>query len=76
MGYQGRVGLRYKHTFSYDTEETGTMLFDNAEEKTGLTKTCDIINKDVNQFLNERACDLALDRNNLKVVDQHLVDFF
>jgi hypothetical protein len=51
MGYQGRSGLRYKHTFSYDTEEIGTMLFDNAEEKTGLTKTCDLINKNMNQFL-------------------------
>lgn len=76
MGYQGRVGLRYKHTFSYDQEELGTMLFDNEGEKTGLSKTCELINVNLNIFLAEKTSCLALDRKNLKEIDEQLVEFF
>jgi hypothetical protein len=52
------------------------MLFDNAEEKTGLTKTCDLINKNVNAFLKEKTEGIALDLNNLKMIDELMLEFF
>ena len=51
------------------------MLFDNSEEKTGLTKACELINVQLNQYLSEKIAGLALDRENLKAIDELLVEF-
>ena len=68
-GYQGRVGLVYKHVFSYDGED-GSMLFDN--EQDGLKCTCDLINKEINGWLKPKLEEKPLDKEYLAYADHEL----
>jgi hypothetical protein len=67
--YQGRVGLRYKHTFCYDLEQQETMIFDSEEEKSGCKQMCDIINGKLSEFLFERLNGRSLDLETLTQAD-------
>ena len=70
-GYQGRVGLRYKHVFSYDTDDN-QMQFDNQEDKTGLKAVVDLINKDINGWLKPKLEMKPLDKEFLAYADHEL----
>ena len=52
------------------------MLFDNAEEKVGLTTTVDLINGEINDWLRAHMSGKPLDRENLALADEELRNWY
>jgi len=73
--YQGRVGLSYKHVFSYDSEDS-QMFFDNAGDQTGLKQFVELINKDINGWMKPKLEEKPLDREYLAYADHELKEWF
>ena len=47
LNYQGRSGVKHIHNYTYDESQASHFPWDNADEKSGLTKACGLINDDL-----------------------------
>jgi hypothetical protein len=53
LSYQGRSGLKHVHNYTYDESQADYFPWDNADEKSGLNKSCSLINDDLSLKLQD-----------------------
>jgi len=61
--FHGRSGLRYQYYFSYDPEEQNLILYDDQDNKTGLTQGADMISRTITDTIRLNLGARALDIN-------------
>jgi hypothetical protein len=76
LQFKGRINLAHSHIFSYDEEEKNHFLWDVEQEKSGLKKTCELINKDFNNHIKAMVGEEPLNKEFLGKVDNALISFF
>lgn len=76
LSYQGQTRMAHTHIFSYDEEERGHFIFNNAEQKTGLQQSAQLITNDFTKCLRAQMGTDGLDVENLMKMDQTLVKYF
>jgi len=54
LDFKGRVEKKHSHLLAFDPAEQDSFLYDAKDEKKGLEFPCDIINRDLNDFLKGR----------------------
>jgi len=67
LTFQGRTDLKHSHVFTYDESNMGSKHFcwDNAEEKSGLTNACNLINDDLNSRLKDIVLSNSVQADNI-----------
>ena len=73
LQYRGRTCLAHSHIFSYDEEERNHFLWDAEQEKSGLKRACELINKDFNSCIKANISEEPLNKEFLSKVDSALV---
>lgn len=73
LQYRGRTNLAHSHIFSYDDEERNHFLWDVEQEKSGLKKACELINKDFNNNIKATVGEEPLNKEFLGRVDSALI---
>lgn len=51
LNYGGQCRCFYSHIFGYNQTDTEHFVFDNEEEKTGMTKACELLNGEISEVL-------------------------
>mmetsp|Transcript_6812 Transcript_6812/g.11485 ORF Transcript_6812/g.11485 Transcript_6812/m.11485 type:complete len:84 (-) Transcript_6812:1517-1768(-) len=54
MNYQGQISNVHSHIFTYNEAQKDEMTWDNQEEKTGMSKACEIINEQITPLFDNR----------------------
>lgn len=65
--------MAHSHIFSYDEEERNHFLWDVEQEKSGLKKACELINKDFNNNIKATVGEEPLNKEFLGRVDSALI---
>jgi len=73
LQFRGRNLLAHSHVFSYDEEERNHFLWDVEQEKSGLKRACELINKDFNNHIKANIGEEPLNKEFLGKVDSALV---
>ena len=76
LNYQGRSALRFKHNFSFDTEEQDRFLFDNPATKSGLSQGAHMIGNEITETLRLNLGSDPLNIDAFRRIDASLLNFY